>query len=199
MARSIEPEKHLFVVANIDPPRLRRKWGVNEGFLLYVGRVDPSKGCDELFDFFIRHRSSGLGPTKLVLIGKAAMSVPDHPDILMLDNASEQTKWDALAACDALVIPSANESLSVVMLEAWSVGKPVIVNGRSEALVGQCRQADGGVWYENFEEFSQGLSCLQTGRNPSVLGRQGWRFVNEHNTWPVIGQTHPNAVNKITP
>src|SRR6185369_8670888 len=100
------------------------------------------------------------GPAKLVLIGRAAMPIPDHPDIISLGYVAEQTKWDALAACEALVMPSPHESLSIVLLEAWSVGKPVIVNGRCEVLVGQCRRADGGVWYEDFEEFTQGLACL---------------------------------------
>ncbi len=184
---------------DIDPQRFRRNCGVHDGFLLYIGRIDPSKGCDELFDFFIRQRASGLGPAKLVLIGKAVMPIPVHPDIVSLGFVSEQTKWDALAACDALVMPSSYESLSMVLLEAWAVGKPVIVNGRCEVLVGQCRRANGGVWYENFEEFSQGLAFLQEGRNPGVLGRQGWRFVNEHYTWPVIEQAYLDVVASIAP
>jgi glycosyltransferase involved in cell wall biosynthesis len=179
---------------DIDPQRFRRACGVHEGFLLYIGRIDPSKGCDELFDFFIRQRASGLGPAKLVLIGKAVMPVPDHPDIVSLGFVSNQTKWDALAACDALVMPSSYESLSMVLLEAWAVGKPVIVNGHCDVLVGQCRRANGGVWYQNFEEFSQGLVHLQEGRIPGVLGRQGWRFVNEHYTWPVIEQAYLDVV-----
>lgn len=184
---------------DIDPQRFRRERGVKEGFLLYIGRIDPSKGCDELFDFFIRLRASGEGPSKLVLIGKAVMPIPAHPDIVSLGFVSEQTKWDTLASCDALVMPSPYESLSIVLLEAWAVGKPVIVNGHCEVLVGQCRRANGGVWYENFEEFSQGLACLQEGRNPGVLGRQGWRFVNEHYTWPVIEQAYLDVVTSILP
>jgi glycosyltransferase involved in cell wall biosynthesis len=181
--------------ADIDPLRFRREYGVNESFLLYVGRIDPSKGCDELFDYFVRHRSAGLGPGKLVLLGKPVMPIPDHPDIVSLGFVSDQTKWDALAACDALIMPSPYESLSMVLLEAWSVGKPVLVNGRCEVLVGQCRRSNGGIWYENYEEFSQGLTCLQDGRNPGVLGIQGWRFVNERYSWQVIESEYFEAVN----
>lgn len=183
---------------DIDPLRFRREFGVDQGFLLYVGRIDPSKGCDELFDFFIRHRTTRCGPEKLVLLGKPVMPVPDHPDLIALGFVPEQTKWDALAACEALVMPSLHESLSMVLLEAWSVGKPVIVNGRCEVLVGQCRRANGGVWYSSFEEFSQGLSCLQKGRNPNVLGRQGWHFVKENYSWPVIEQTYINIIREMS-
>jgi glycosyltransferase involved in cell wall biosynthesis len=183
--------------ANIDPQRFRRECGMSEGFLLYIGRIDPSKGCNELFDYYIRHRQSGRGPSKLLLIGKAVMPIPCHPDIVSLGFVSEQTKWDALAACDALIMPSNYESLSMVLLEAWAVGKPVIVNGSCEVLVGQCRRSNGGVWYENFEEFSQGLDCLLKGNNSGILGRQGWRFVNEHYAWPVIEQAYIDSVNGV--
>lgn len=184
-------------LVDIDPLRFRRDYGIDSGFLLYVGRIDPSKGCDELFNFFLRHRAARYKPDKLVLLGKSVMSIPDHPDIITLGFVPEQTKWDALAACDALVMPSPHESLSMVLLEAWSVGKPVIVNGRCEVLVGQCHRANGGVWYENFEGFSAGLSCLQEGRNPGTLGRQGWRFVNAHYSWPVIEQAYLNVIDSL--
>lgn len=182
---------------DIDPLRFRRDDKIDAGFLLYIGRIDPSKGCDELFDFFLRHRTTGLGPEKLVLLGKPVMPIPDHPDILALGFVSEPTKWDALAACDALVMPSPHESLSMVLLEAWSVGKPVIVNGDCAVLVGQCRRANGGVWYRNFEEFSHGLLSLQAGRNPGALGRQGWRFVREYYSWPVIEQAYWDTVDQM--
>ena len=129
-----------------------------------------------------------------MLLGKPVMPVPDHPDIMALGFVSEATKWDALAACDAVVMSSPYESLSMVLLEAWSVGKPVIVNGRCEVLAGQCRRSNGGVWYENFKEFSRGLDCLQEGRNLGVLGRQGWRFVRENYSWPVIEQAYVDTV-----
>ena len=183
--------------ASIDPARFRSEYGIDEDFLLYVGRIDPSKGCDELFDFFIRHREQGGIPGKLALIGKPVMTIPDHPDILPLGFVTEQTKWDALAACAALIMPSPHESLSMVLLEAWSVGKPVLVNGRCAVLVGQCRRAHGGLWYEDFAEFTRGLATLLEGRVPGVLGRQGWRFVRENYSWPVIEKIYLDTVDAM--
>ncbi|MCB1920866.1 MAG: glycosyltransferase family 4 protein [Candidatus Competibacteraceae bacterium] len=183
--------------ASIDPGRFRNEYGIDEDFLLYVGRIDPSKGCDELFDFFIRHRKQGGIPGKLALLGKPVMTIPDHPDILPLGFVTEQTKWDALAACAALIMPSPHESLSMVLLEAWSVGKPVLVNGRCAVLVGQCRRAHGGLWYEDFAEFTRGLATLLEGRVPGVLGRQGWRFVRENYSWPVIEKIYLDTVDAM--
>jgi glycosyltransferase involved in cell wall biosynthesis len=181
----------------LDPLRFRREHAIEEGFLLYVGRIDPSKGCEELFEFFSRSRNEGRLPSKLVLLGKPVMPIPAHPDIIALGFVSEQTKWDALAACEALVMPSVNESLSMVLLEAWSVGKPVIVNGRCEVLVGQCRRSNGGLWYSNYEEWAGVIACLQSGRVSNVLGRQGWRFVREHYSWPSIERAYLESVEAV--
>lgn len=127
------------------------------------------------------------------------MPISDHPDIVSLGFVSEQVKWGALAACDVLVMPSPYESLSMVLLGAWAVGKPVMGSGRCEVLVGRRRQANGGVRHENFEEFSQGgLACLQEGRNPGLLGRQGWRFVKENYSWPMIEQAYLDIVRKLS-
>jgi glycosyltransferase involved in cell wall biosynthesis len=182
---------------DVDPLRFRREHAIDDGFLLYVGRIDPSKGCEELFDFFLRSRNEGRSPSKLVLLGKPVMPIPAHPDIITLGFVSEQTKWDALAACEALVMPSVNESLSMVLLEAWSVGKAVIVNARCEVLVGQCRRSNGGLWYSNYEEWTGVIARLQSGRVSNVLGRQGWRFVREHYSWPSIERAYLESVEAV--
>ncbi|MEQ9000837.1 MAG: glycosyltransferase [Coleofasciculus sp. B1-GNL1-01] len=73
----------------------------------------------------------------------------------------EPTKWNVIAACDILVMPSPYESLSMVLLEAWAVGKPVLVNGGCDVLVGQCRRPQGGFWYKNKDEFIVAVDMIQ--------------------------------------
>lgn len=174
----------------IKADRFRVDYGIDEPFLLYLGRVDPSKGCCELFEYFTMHRSDGAEPRKLVLLGEAVMPIPDNPDIISLGFVSEQTKWDALSACEALVMPSLHESLSIVLLEAWVMEKPVIVNARCEVLVGQCRRANGGVWYNCYEEFSIGLTHITNGETGDILGKQGAEFVMANYSWPVIEKAY---------
>jgi glycosyltransferase involved in cell wall biosynthesis len=175
---------------DINPLRFRTEFDIRDSFLLYVGRIDPSKGCHELFDYFMRHRQDGKRPEKLVLLGKSMMDIPKHPDIISLGFVSEQTKWDALATCEVLVMPSLHESLSMVLLEAWAVGKPVLVNGHCAVLVGQCKRANGGVWYEDFEGFSVALDILLRGGHRQTLGKQGYQFVSTHYTWQAIEQAY---------
>jgi glycosyltransferase involved in cell wall biosynthesis/SAM-dependent methyltransferase len=186
----------------IDPPpicngeRFRRKYNINEPFLLYVGRIDPSKGCEELFRYFLELRSQESCPRKLVLLGKPTMPIPQHPDILALGFVDEQSKWDALVACELLVMPSPYESLSMVLLEAWTVGKPVLVNGRCNVLVGQCRRARGGLWYTNQDEFIVALEKMDK-HIREQLGLQGKSFVKTNYIWSKIEREYLKLIRKI--
>ena len=73
---------------------------------------------------------------------------------------SDADKFDVLAAADVLVMPSYYESLSMVALEAWALGKPVLVNARCDVLLGQCLRSNAGLYYENAEEFDAALDAL---------------------------------------
>ena len=170
------------MLRSCDSDRFVRNHGINAPFLLYMGRIDPSKGCDELFGFFKTLKKRSSSNIKLVLLGKPAMDIPEHSDIISLGYVDEQTKFDALAACAWLVNPSPYESLSIVLLEAWSVGTPVLVTGKADVLVGQCRRSNGGLWYRDFEEFSHII--LNTEKKiGEILGKQGGEFVVDNYSW----------------
>jgi glycosyltransferase involved in cell wall biosynthesis len=179
-----------------DPSGFRKAHGIENPFVLYLGRLDPSKGLDQLLkDFSAYQQSTGDSRTELVLVGKPVMEVPSRPGVHVLGFLSEQQKWNALAACEALVMPSPYESLSIVCLEAWSMGKPVLVTARSEVLLGQCRRSQGGLWYSDTDEFCAGLECLL--HEPAVqrgLGAQGRDFVQANYRWPRIIEAYAKLV-----
>jgi glycosyltransferase involved in cell wall biosynthesis len=173
---AVEPPAHY------SAEQFRQQYNIQDPFLLYIGRVDPSKGCDELFEYFIELRSQESQPRKLVLLGQPMMTIPQHPDIIALGFVDEQTKWDALAACDLLVMPSPYESLSIVLLEAWLMKKPVLVNGKCDVLVGQCQRSNAGLWYSDKSEFEIALRYLTISVS-YILGNQGSKFVEQQYKW----------------
>lgn len=168
--------------SQLEPQKFREKYGLLEPFLLYVGRIDASKGCGALFDAFMRLRGDSQIAYKLVLIGKEVMSVPYHEDIVYLDFVSEEEKWNAMAACGWLLASSPYESLSIVLLETWAAGRPAIVNAASEVLVGHCRRSNGGLWYSSYEEFAAILRNVNDTMKDS-LGQQGRRYVKKNYSW----------------
>jgi len=86
-----------------------------------------------------------------------------------------------------LVMPSYYESLSMVALEAWALGRPVLVNARCDVLLGQCLRSSAGLYYETAEDFAGALDAILD--NPSLaaeLGERGRRYYADHYRWPVI-------------
>jgi glycosyltransferase involved in cell wall biosynthesis len=172
-----------------NPERFRKAYGIDDPFLLYLGRIERSKGIDMLLEDFARYRESGRAARKLVLIGRQHTSLPKRRDVIVIGQVDEQMKWDGLAACDLLVMPSQYESLSLVVLEAWASGKPVLVNARSSVLVGQCRRAQGGIWYDSYEEFAAALDLLDRDLR-NALGRQGQEHVAKAYDWKQVTRAY---------
>lgn len=167
--------------------RFREKYGLDGEFLIYVGRIDEAKNVPEFLDFFDRFQEDYGRDLKLVLLGKGQFPLPQRPDIIPLGFVSEQDKFDALRAATLLVVPSKYESLSMVVLEAWKMGKPVLVNGRCAVLKHQCRQSNGGLYYHTYDEFALTLQTLL--ENPTLrdeMGRQGAKFTGSMYDWEII-------------
>jgi hypothetical protein len=96
-------------------------------------------------------------------------------------------KFDAMAAADLLIMPSYYESLSMVALEAWAIGKPVLANGRCDVLKGQCLRSNAGLYYETPAEFVETLLAIERQRwLNAALGRNGRQFFRDNYDWPVI-------------
>ena len=170
-----------------DPDRARQAFSLRNPYVIYVGRIDANKGCGELFDHFIRFVKTSAQLVDLVLIGTPAMVIPDHPRIRHLGYVSDREKFDAIAAASVLVMPSYYESLSMVALEAWALGRPVLANARCDVLLGQCLRSNAGLYYENANDFAGALHRLLQDEDLSRrLGRNGREYYMRHYAWPVI-------------
>ena len=175
------------VPKNPQPGRFRQKYRVHGPFAIYVGRIDQNKGCKELFEFFQAYLKEPSGRLSLVLVGNTLLPIPDHPRIRHLGFLDDTDKFDAMAAADLLMMPSYFESLSMVTLEAWALGKPVLANARCEVLKGQCIRSNGGLYYERYAEFAETLHAIEHNRWLSgSLGRNGRQYFQNHYDWRVI-------------
>jgi glycosyltransferase involved in cell wall biosynthesis len=180
------------------PWRFRKKFGLSRPFAMYLGRIDENKGCKELFEHFRRYAASFPRGLDLVLIGSPIMPIPEHPRIHHLGFLDDRDKFDALAAADVLIMPSYFESLSMVALEAWGMGKPVLANGRCDVLKGQCIRSGAGLYYESYEEFAETLYSLESnGPLNARLGRNGREYYQSHYAWPVIEQKYLQILERL--
>ncbi|HXV60759.1 MAG TPA: glycosyltransferase [Vicinamibacteria bacterium] len=169
-----------------DTSAFRKKHGIPGRYLLYAGRIDPGKGLEELFRYFTfyKEENPASGNLQLILIGKLGMKLPDDSAIRYIGFVDEGDKLSAMAGSEAVVQPSRLESLSIVTLEAFSVGTPVVVNGASRVLLDHCRKANAGFYYNDFEEFEAILNLLASDRALArAMGRNGQRYVKENYGW----------------
>jgi glycosyltransferase involved in cell wall biosynthesis len=150
--------------------------------VLYLGQVSEGKGCGELLDAWTAFRARPHArPTTLVLAGTVRMELPERPDVVALGRIPDAQKYAALAAADALVLPSRFESLGIVLLEAWQVGTPVVVRSNNPVTAGQVARSGGGVTYRDADDFGDALDRAIAARES--LGAAGRAWVERESSW----------------
>ncbi|NJK80254.1 MAG: glycosyltransferase family 4 protein [Chloroflexaceae bacterium] len=179
----------------IDLPDLSEHIEAEPPMLLYIGRIHPSKGCDHLHAYMLRYLAERSTALALVYAGRADMELAPHRQITFAGFVSEEEKQRLLAQCSVLVIPSPYESLSIVTLEAWAAGKPVLANGAAPVLREQVIRSNGGLFYTSYAEFA---ACLDLLLADAALRRQmgqaGRHFVERLYSWPAIDERLERAL-----
>lgn len=164
----------------------RRRHRLYGPIVLYGGRIDPGKGCEELIQYFGEYVKGG-GDATLVLMGVRLMSLPEDPFIRFAGQLSDRERLQGLEAATVVVCPSPVESLSLLALESLSVGTPILCNARSDVLVEHCVRSNGGLYYADRDEFVECLRLLAGDeRLRAALGRNGRDYVRRHFRWDVV-------------
>jgi glycosyltransferase involved in cell wall biosynthesis len=164
----------------------KRRHRLHGPIALYGGRIDPGKGCEELIEYFSTYKQDG-GDASLVLMGVKLMPLPEEPFIHFAGRLPDNERLQALEAATVVVVPSPYESLSLLALEAFAVGTPILANARSEVLVDHCHTSNAGLYYADRDEFVESLKLLVGDhRLRAVMGRNGRAYVRRNYRWDVI-------------
>lgn len=149
-------------------------------YVVYCGRYCAEKGLDRLIDF-ARSYAEQHPEFKLVCMGQGGMTLPKESWLVNLGFVTNQVKQQVLAKAKALVHLSSNESLSIVLLEAWAEGTPVVGWRGCEVVVDQIQQAQGGLIVHDAASFSEAIDRLwQNEALRMQLGQAGQEFVQQH-------------------
>jgi glycosyltransferase involved in cell wall biosynthesis len=182
-----------------DPNQFRRRFGLGDRpYAACVGRIDPSKGAQELHEYFIRYRERHRNCPALVFIGEEVARLQDHPDIIKTGFVDEETRDAGLKGAELLIQPSYFESFSLVLCEAWAVGVPGLVQARSEVLLGQSRRSGGALTYRNYAEFEVALERLHSDQQlRRRMGAAGCAYVEQNYPWPKVLDRYERFLDRV--
>ena len=175
-----------------DPAAFREKFGINEQFILYAGRKDEGKNVHTLVKYFSeylkRHADTDL---RLVLIGGGEIDLPQklvrEGRIVDLGFVDRQDKYNAQGAAEFLCQPSKNESFSLVIMESWLCGRPVLVHEECAVTRNFVSESNGGLYFGNYFEF-EGCTDYILGHKDTAwkMGSNGRDYVRKNFDWDVI-------------
>ena len=113
---------------------IREKYGLEKnGFILYVGRISPEKGIDELIEAYKRARPD----ERLIIAGEIGSdpfgcavraAVDGCEDIVCTGFVSGEELYALYCCCALYVLPSHTEGLALTLLEAMSGGASCLVS-----------------------------------------------------------------------
>jgi glycosyltransferase involved in cell wall biosynthesis len=147
-------------------------------YLLYCGRIDPSKGCNDLINFFIQFKKSHPSNLRLILTGKDEIEIPPHPEIEFRGFVSAEEKFQLMAGASIFIMPSPYESFSIVTLEAMAQKTPVLVNASCEVLVEHVVHSGSGKFYYDYEDFAIAIKEMMADEHKSVeMGNAARNYV----------------------
>jgi glycosyltransferase involved in cell wall biosynthesis len=157
-------------------------------YIAYVGRLEAGKNLLLLYDYMKPYPEKG-GQVKLVVMGKGPHEPPQHPAIDYRGIVSEEEKAAVCANALALCQPSLNESFSLVIMESWLAGRPVLVPEECDVTREHVRRSKGGLWFYSADEFAAALDWLTNRPDlASRMGQNGRRYVLQNYTWTAVAE-----------
>ncbi len=179
-------------------PEFRRRHGIEGDYLLYFGRKEEGKNLPLLLQAFRACRDSGRG-LSLVVAGDGSIPESVRPNgVVDLPRLDEREKRAACAGALALCQPSVNESFSIVIMEAWLQGTPVLVNAACAVTRRHARESGGGLWFADVTELAALVDHLRWHPEEAhELGRSGREYVLDRYAWPAVGDRFAAALDRL--
>ncbi len=187
----------------VDPPdaaALRARLGLRDPVVSYAGRREGAKNFP-LVTEIVTAANLGWGRRiGLLAMGTGPVRVPvsARPFVHDLGYVSEQVKLAAFAGSVAVINLSLFESFSYAVMEAWSVGTPVVVHRDCAVTRRHCEDSGGGLWVGDVAEAVEAI--LRLAGDPRLrraLGAAGRRYVERKMSWSMVMDRMESALQEF--
>lgn len=161
----------------------RKKYNLNEEYFIYVGRLVGGKNVPQMIELFNKYYEESDKNVKLLIVGKGEEQIIEtikgSPGIIHMGELNDEEKFSAIAGSIALIQPSLMESFSIVIMESWLCGAPVIVHENCAVTKGHCDRSNGGLYYKDYGSFQKVLSVYVNSKRRLCkwdrVGKTTWR------------------------
>ncbi len=164
-------------------------------YIIYLGRKEMGKNAHLLIDYFCEAKALNLlnQEVKLVILGGGSFSdlyreeALSRDDVLDLPHLSERDKQRLLRHALYLCQPSTNESFSIVLMEAWMVGAPVVVHGECAVTKHHILESGGGLYLSSPTDLA-GVTqyFLEDPARRVEFAARGRTYVQDQFSWPSV-------------
>lgn len=176
--------------------------------LLYLGRLHPVKGIEDLLRGWALFKASGDSPSaqwRLMLVGGGETAYRARLETMVGDLAVAdsvtfcgprygEALWDAFARADAFILTSHSEAMPMAVLEAWCAELPVVMTPECGLPEGV---AAGAAMETSIEpgEIAATLCALTrlTDEERYRMGRIGAAMVEERFSWEEVARSFTNV------
>ena len=174
-----------------------------QNVLLFLGRIHPKKGIDELLDAWkLIKRSPGSSEEAdwaLAVVGwddgghetrlRQRVQREDIRDVYFLGPMFGSQKAAAFSNATAFVLPSFSEGLPMAVLEAWSYRLPVLMTPDCNLDIGF---EEGAARKINTEPRAMANTMVQffsqDKEGQIEMGRRGWELVSQQFSWERVAR-----------
>jgi glycosyltransferase involved in cell wall biosynthesis len=171
----------------IDSAAFAIRHGISGPYLYYGGRVAGGKGFEQMLAG-ARQLHGSHPHVSLVLSGEAG-DLAGAPWVRSLGHVDELERWEAIAGAVAVVVPGSLESLSLLALEAWTMGRPCLLNAASPVLAGHAARSGGGLTFAGAAELASGAAeLIDHPERAAAIGAAGRAYVRATYGWDLAEQ-----------
>jgi glycosyltransferase involved in cell wall biosynthesis len=170
------------VPADVDDRAFATRRGIPGPYLYYGGRIAGAKGSAMLVE--TARLLSALHPSASVVLSGEAGDGPDAPGLRRVGRLDEHERWEAIAGAAAVVVPSSLESLSLLALEAWALGRPCLLNVATPVLAGHLERSAGGLGFASAGELvARAAELVDNPERARAMGERGRAYVVATYRW----------------
>ena len=185
------PRRTTIIGSGIDVPGgydedgFRARHDLTGDFVLFAGRREWGKSWPDLLRLMEFANSLLPTPVPLVTCGVGDLGdVPSNTRVIDVGYLSDDDRSNAMAAATLYVQPSAMESFSRTIMEAWLAGTAVVANAASGVVSWHCERSGAGLVYGDRYEFAECLRLLLAdGPLRDRMARRGREYVLANYQW----------------